>query len=48
MCDAHGCFVELLFDSKSKSWISKEDFAIVMMHELEHPKHCRQRFAVAY
>jgi hypothetical protein len=39
---------QLLFDTNGKSWISIEDFAIAMVHELEHPKHSRQRFTVGY
>lgn len=39
---------ELLVDSKGKSWISMEDFAIAMVDELEHPKHSRRRFTVGY
>jgi uncharacterized protein len=39
---------QLLFDTKGKSWVSMEDFAIAMVDELEHPKHSRQRFTVGY
>ena len=39
---------QLLIDSKGKSWISMEDFAIALVDELENPKHSRQRFTVGY
>lgn len=39
---------ELLVDSKGRSWISMEDFAITLVDELEHPKHGRRRFTVGY
>ena len=39
---------QLLFDSKGKSWISMEDFAIALVDELERPAHSRQRFTVGY
>jgi uncharacterized protein len=39
---------QLLVDQKGASRISAEDYAIALVDELEHPKHIRQRFAVAY
>lgn len=39
---------QLLIDSKGRSRISMEDFAIALVDELEHPKHSRQRFTVGY
>ncbi len=39
---------ELLTDAEGHSRISAEDFAIALVDELEHPKHVRQRFTVAY
>ena len=38
----------LLEDDKGKSEISREDFAIAIMDEIEKPKHIRQRFTAAY
>ena len=38
----------LLEDDKGKSEISREDFAIAIMDEIERPKHIRQRFTAAY
>jgi len=38
----------LLEDDKGKSEISREDFAIAIMDEIEKPKHVRQRFTAAY
>jgi putative NADH-flavin reductase len=38
----------LLEDDKGKSEISREDFAIAIMDEIEKPTHIRQRFTAAY
>jgi uncharacterized protein len=38
----------LLEDDKGKSEISREDFAIAILDEIEKPKHIRQRFTAAY
>ena len=38
----------MLFDAHGKSFISFEDYAVAVLDELEHPKHVRQRFGVAY
>ena len=38
----------LLEDDKGKSEISREDFAIAILDELEKPKHIRKRFTAAY
>ena len=38
----------LLEDDKGKSEISREDFAIAVIDEIEKPKHVRQRFTAAY
>lgn len=38
----------LLEDAKGKSEISREDFAIAILDEIEKPKHIRQRFTAAY
>jgi putative NADH-flavin reductase len=37
-----------VFDENGKSIISVEDIAVAIIDELEHPKHIRQRFTVAY
>lgn len=37
-----------VFDEKGKSIISVEDIAVAIVDELEHPKHIRERFTVAY
>jgi putative NADH-flavin reductase len=39
---------QLVTDSRGPSRISAEDFAIALLEEVEHPKHIRQRFTVAY
>jgi putative NADH-flavin reductase len=39
---------QLVTDSRGQSRISAEDFAIALLDEVEHPKHIRQRFTVAY
>jgi hypothetical protein len=38
----------LLEDDKGKSEISREDFAIAILDEIEKPRHVRQRFTAAY
>ena len=38
----------LITDEKGESRISMEDYAIAMVDELEHPKHHRMRFTVAW
>lgn len=37
-----------VFATDNKSIISVEDIAVAVVDELEHPKHIRQRFTVAY
>jgi putative NADH-flavin reductase len=37
-----------VFDDQGKSVLSVEDLALVIVDELEHPKHIRQRFTAAY
>ena len=37
-----------VFDANQRSAISVEDCAVAIVDELEHPKHIRQRFTVAY
>ena len=39
---------QLLVDSAGKSYISLQDYAVAMINELEHPKHTKERFCVAY
>ncbi|MFV0435057.1 MAG: NAD(P)-dependent oxidoreductase [Leucobacter sp.] len=39
---------ELLFDNQQRSTISGEDFAVAFVDEIEHPRHRRTRFTVAY
>ncbi len=39
---------ELLTDTRGRSWISMEDYAIAFADELEKPAHRRQRFTVGY
>ncbi len=39
---------KLVVDAKGESRISAEDFAIVLVDELEQPKHLRQQFTAAY
>jgi putative NADH-flavin reductase len=39
---------DLLTDAEGKSHISFPDYAIAMAHEIETPKHSRQRFTVGY
>lgn len=38
----------LVADAKGESRISAEDYAIAIVDELEHPKHSRQQFTLAY
>jgi putative NADH-flavin reductase len=38
----------LIEDDKGQSQISREDFAIAILDEVEKPKHIRQRFTAAY
>lgn len=38
----------LITDAKGESRISAEDYAIVLVDELEQPKHLRQQFTAAY
>lgn len=39
---------KLVTDEKGESRISAEDYAIVLVDELENPKHIRQQFTAAY
>jgi putative NADH-flavin reductase len=39
---------QLLKDKGGESKISTQDYAVAMLDELEHPKHIRERFTVAY
>jgi len=39
---------QLMTDAAGKSSISQEDYAIAMIDEVEHPKHVKRRFSVAY
>jgi len=39
---------QLLRDANGESRISLEDFAMVMIDEVEHPQHIRRRFTVGY
>lgn len=39
---------EMIFDEKGESLISREDFAVAILDEIEAPKHIRQRFNVGY
>jgi uncharacterized protein len=39
---------KLVTDAKGESRISAEDYAIALVDELEHPKHLRQQFTLAY
>jgi len=39
---------DLLVGPDGKSWISKPDYAIAMLDEVENPQHSRQRFTVGY
>jgi putative NADH-flavin reductase len=38
----------VLTDPEGKSFISYEDYAVAVLDELEHPRHVRRRFGVAY
>jgi uncharacterized protein len=37
-----------VFDDKGQSVLSVEDLALVIVDELEQPRHIRQRFTAAY
>ena len=39
---------QLLVDSKGRSFISFEDYAVAVLDELERPQHVGERFGVAY
>jgi putative NADH-flavin reductase len=39
---------KLVTDAKGESRISAEDFAVALVDELEHPRHLRQQFTLAY
>lgn len=39
---------QLIEDDKGQSQISREDFAVAIMDEIEKPRHIRQRFTVGY
>lgn len=39
---------QLLTDAEGQSRISAEDYAVAFLDEVEHPRHVRQRFTVAY
>lgn len=39
---------DLVFDDEGKSVISREDFAVAILDELERPQHVRSRFTVGY
>jgi putative NADH-flavin reductase len=39
---------QLLANGKGESRISREDYAIALVDELETPKHARRRFTVGY
>ena len=39
---------KFLVDSKGESRISREDFAIAILDEIEKPKHLHKRFTAAY
>jgi putative NADH-flavin reductase len=39
---------DLIEDDKGESQISREDFAIAIMDEIEKPRHIRQRFTAGY
>ena len=38
----------LVEDDKGQSLISREDFAVAILDEIEKPRHVRQRFTAAY
>jgi uncharacterized protein len=38
----------LVADAQGNSQISAEDYAVALVDELEHPKHIKQRFTLAY
>ena len=37
-----------LRDANGRSWISYEDYAVALVHEIEQPRHSRSRFTVGY
>lgn len=39
---------DMVFDDNNESLISREDFAVAILDEIEKPQHIRQRFTVAY
>jgi putative NADH-flavin reductase len=39
---------QLLTDAQGRSFISREDFAVAIVDEIENPIHVRERFTVAY
>jgi putative NADH-flavin reductase len=39
---------QLIEDAKGESKISREDFAVAILDEIEKPKHIRKRFTAAY
>jgi putative NADH-flavin reductase len=39
---------KLIMDSKGESRISREDFAVAILDEIEKPKHIRKRFTAGY
>ncbi len=39
---------QLLEDKNGESRISREDFAVAIVNEIEKPKHLRKRFTAAY
>lgn len=39
---------DMVFDDKGESLISREDFAVAILDEIENPAHVRKRFTVGY
>ena len=39
---------QLLVDDEGRSFISREDYAVAVLDELQQPKHIGQRLSVAY
>jgi len=39
---------QLLVGSDGKSWISREDYSVALLDEVETPKHVQKRFTVGY
>jgi len=39
---------EMVFDAAGESLISREDFAVAILDEIEKPQHVKQRFTVGY